>query len=372
MQVTRSEGGPPDATSRGHRVHGASATGFTDRDVRIGVTYHYRVAAVYGGDGERHVSPGIVDSVTPEPAPRPITDVTATVVPGPQSLVVHVCWTAPARFGTRLVLSQARPPWPAGTVLPAAELGAYGREAGGAVERLPDGRRRMTLGATAVGADGYLTAVTVGRSQAAIGATVELQMAEPVRDLTAERFGDHVRVSWRWPADSPAAHVRWSRPDGEERALLCSRRRYDAEGLDLPVGPGPVRVAVQAVALRPSGELLASPAEVAVAGLAPRVRYAITSAGWPRRRRVLELVAESPCELPALVLVRRPGTVMPLRADQGQVVARVPAGRMEPARPLVVPLESPAGGPARLRLFAESAAPAITLVDPPVRQLVLR
>jgi hypothetical protein len=166
--------------------------------------------------------------------------------------------------------------------------------------------------------------------------------------------------------------VRWRRPGGEEAVLTCSRRRYDAGGLELPVGAGPARVWVTAVVLRPSGELLASPVEVAVDGLAPRVRYAIRGEGRVRRRWFLELVAEAVCELPGLVLVRRPGTVMPLRADQGQVLTRVPAGRLDPATPLVVPLERPRGGPARLRLFAESAAPPITLVDPPVRQLVLR
>jgi hypothetical protein len=370
--VTRTEGAPLRDTPDGRRVDAASLTGFTDSDVRVGVTYHYLVAAVYGEDGERHVAPGVAASVTPEPAPRPITDLTATVMPGPQSLVVEVSWTAPGRGTSQLLLSQTRPSWPAGTVLPAGELRAFGREVGGAVERVRDGRRRMVLPAMAIGADSYLTAITVGRSQAAIGGTVELPMAEPVRDLSAERFGDVVRTSWRWPADSPTARVRWWQPLGGVNEVTCSRRRYDSEGLDLPVGPGPVTVSVAAVALRPSGELLASPVEVAVKGMAPRVRYAITREGWARRRWLLELVAESACELPVLVLVRRPGTVMPLRADQGEVLARVPAGGLRPTDPMVVPLEPPGSGPARLRLFAESATPAITLIDPPVRQLVLR
>jgi hypothetical protein len=84
---------------------------------------------------------------------------------------------------------------------------------------------------------------------------------------------------------------------------------------------------------------------------------------------MLVVEAESACELPPLVLVRRAGSVLPLRPDQGVVVAEVPAQRLEPGLPLSIPVPLQGAGPARLRLFLTTPAAEITLLDPPSQHL---
>jgi len=161
-----------------------------------------------------------------------------------------------------------------------------------------------------------------------------------------------VRLSWVWPPESGHARVRWRAPGGEARAH-CSRRQYDdGGGFEVAVGRGATVVAVEAL-LQGDHEVAAPPVEVLVDGLGSAVRYGIRRSRLGSRGRTLVVEAEGPCELPALVLVLRSGTVPPLRPDQGTPVARVPAQRLDPSRPLVMPLELPSGR-ARLRLFAES------------------
>ena len=93
--------------------------------------------------------------------------------------------------------------------------------------------------------------------------------------------------------------------------------------------------------------------------------------GWPRRRRTLVLEAERSCSIPELVLVRRPGAVLPLRPDQGTVVVRVPAQQVDQSTPLEIPFEIESREPARLRLFSSQERAGVMLHDPPVDQLTV-
>ena len=95
--------------------------------------------------------------------------------------------------------------------------------------RLPSGRH-------------YLLALTWGASAIVVGNAAEVSLAGPVRDLSATRMHDAVRLSWVWPRDATDAVVRW--PGGEHR---CSRRVYDDEGgVTISVGPAETSIEVRA------------------------------------------------------------------------------------------------------------------------------
>ena len=86
-----------------------------------------------------------------------------------------------------------------------------------------------------------------------------------------------------------------------------------------------------------------------------------------RRGKVtLCLTATAPCQLPALVVVARAGSIMPLTAAQGEIIARVKPQRLDPGAPLKVPLELPHRGPSRLACFPEGGGRSqVRLIGPP-------
>jgi hypothetical protein len=351
----------------GRAVPGATLHGFSDAAVQTDVTYRYRIAAVYlDPEGARHESPGLVAAITPELPPAAVTDLEAAVLADLEPLVVQATWTPPKRGTVRIALGTRPPGQRPGTVVPLTDAAALGRELPGVPERLADGRARLLVPVPGGTGRCVLTAVTLGRSEAVVGSSVELTVTSPVRGLTARRFTDVVRLSWVWPPDSTVARVRWR--GGAEGDAECLRRRYDDQGgFEVAVGPAAVTISVQAVMQRPDGEVTAPAVEVDVEGLPATVRYRIQRDGLLRRRTTLVVEADRPCEAPALTLVRRPGSVQPLRPDQGAAVATVPAQRLEPGQPVVLELALPPGR-ARLRLFAQGAG-GVTLLDPPAAEL---
>ena len=79
--------------------------------------------------------------------------------------------------------------------------------------------------------------------------------AQPVRDLSAYRMRDDVRLNWLWPDGATEAVIRW--PDGQHR---LSRRAYEAKGgLTLAIGPEETLIEVCAVYSH-SGDLLTASA----------------------------------------------------------------------------------------------------------------
>jgi hypothetical protein len=362
----------PPGPGDGEPVGSVSLDGFNDERLQADGTYHYRVAAVYQGPGgDRHVSPGVVGSVTLEMPPPPVADLEVVVAPLAGGARLRASWTPPERGSVRIRVGESAPSWSQGTLLPATEPFQSGRELTGTADRLPDGRLQLTLPVAELQGRFFFTAVTLGRSVAAVGTTVELAVADPIWNLCAQRFDDVLRLRWEWPEQSTLARVWWQSRDDEPAATIeCQRRAYLNEGgLELGVGPGAVTVSVQAVIRRGGREVGAAPVQLAVEGRAASVRYSLQRARWPRREATLLVEAESPCELPPLVLVRRAGSVLPLRPDQGVVVAEVPAQRLEPGLPLAIPVSLQGTGPARLRLFLTAPAAEITLLDPPSQHL---
>jgi hypothetical protein len=369
VEVARLEQGRRD----GLPVPGAGLLGFTDREVEQDRRYSYRVSVVYlDQDGSRHRSAGRVASITAEAPVEPVTDLGVEVI-RERELTLVATWTPP-RLGTVRILVRSQHPSPeAGEPAGPGRLAALGAELPGALERLPDGRVRLAVPAGDLRGRCRLTPVTLGRSRVAVGEAVEVSVAAPVTGPVARRFAEVVRLSWVWPVESTLVRIRWrlassGLPEEREGRALCSRRHYeDNGGFEAAVGREAASFFLEAIVQEAGREIAAPAVEVRVGGLGCAVRYGIRRAGFPGRGRTLLLEAERPCDLPPLVLVWRPGTLPPLRAEQGTPVVRVPAQRLDPSAPLAVPLELPSGR-ARLRLFAEAAGD-VELVHPPAGEL---
>ena len=351
VSVTRMPGGSP--------VPRAGRTGFTEEGLNPGQEYRYLVRAGYPGPGGTVVlSAGLPVTATPQQAPRVVPDLAVEPEPGQEDRL-RLVWTPPASGEVVLRVAPHRPRWQRGAELTATELTSYGAVLPGRSERAA-GRRAALIAALPSGRV-FVTAFTVGGSRVICGPTVAVTSVAPVTELRARRVGPIVRLSWNWPDGASLARIRWwpgGAPDTAmpERAeqIDCWLRSYrDDGGAEIVAGLGPVDVAVATVSRGPDGESTSMPAIVRVAGSAVPVRYEFIERGVPFRRTTqIVLSCEQPCPLPELVVVQLPGRVAPLRPEQGTPVARVPAQRLEPGRPVAVTVPvQPSRGPYRLGCF---------------------
>jgi hypothetical protein len=131
-------------------------------------------------------------------------------------------------------------------------------------------------------------------------------------------------------------------------------------------------VSVQALLDEQMGGLGSAPALVDVPALATPVRYSIRRRGLTGRgKATVVLFTSVACQLPDLLVIQRPGAVMPLGPEDGEVVMRVPAQTLRPGSPLsVVVTLRPVRGPSWLACFPEAGSGVeVTLVPPPVNEL---
>jgi hypothetical protein len=185
-----------------------------------------------------------------------------------------------------------------------------------------------------------------------VGDSAEIGLAEPIRDLSALRMHDVVRLSWVWPDDATDAVVRW--PGGEHR---CSRRVYEDEGgVTLSIGQAETPIEVRAVYSHPGGELTAPGVQTSVPGRGVTLNYRIhRSSRLHPRQRVVEITAEQPTRLPALVVIRATGPYAPDDPAEGEAVARIEPQPITPGQPVTLTLELPKG-PAWLACFIDPSA----------------
>ncbi|WP_436525437.1 hypothetical protein [Actinoplanes sp. HUAS TT8] len=340
--VLREPGATPVRAGRG---------GFADEELTPGVEYRYLIRVNYPAP-----SAGVTVTATPQAAPTEVPDLAVEPLPGQDPGRLRLAWTLPASGDVTLRSAAHRPRWSRGTEVSGAELASYGKEVLG--RRDPAANRRAALVLPMPAGRIFVTAFSVGGGRAIVGPTVAVTNIGAVTDLRARRVGPVVRLSWAWPEDVSLVRVRWWPEDGSpERAeqLDCWLRSYrDDGGLQITTGVRAVRISVATVSRDGEGETTGRPVGVRVGGSGVPVNYRFTQAGVFRKTTRLELSADQECPLPDLVVVQSPGRVVPLRPDQGTPVARIPAQRLEPGRPLTVevPVQS-ARGPYRLGCFVD-------------------
>ncbi|MFC9086307.1 hypothetical protein [Nocardiopsis dassonvillei] len=268
-------------------------------------------------------------------------------------------------------------PWNRGsaaTAVPGNRMSAAEEQGAHQAQAPREERERVAF--TLESGTNHVLAVTVAGDQAVVGVSVRVTAAPPVEGLRAERFDTSVRLGWTWPEDACAAIISW-RP--EERGtetwtggqLRCTRRQYSSDGgFETLMGPESVRVEVRAVVPFEGGEAVSSAATVTVPGRAV-LDYRVESAGLLRRDRVVHLVAEEDCTMPEVVVVYADGPVQPHTADQGTVLAVLPAQYLSAGEWVSVRVRPPRGtGQGWLMCFpADDDGTGVRLRQPPVREL---
>lgn len=338
----------------------AGRNGFSDEGLQPGVEYRYRIRVTYPGsshaDAGSSQSAGITVTAAPQAAPKVVSHLAVEPLPGQDAGKLRLVWTVPESGEVTLRSAAHRPRWSRGAEITSRELNAYGRELVGRAE--PAANRNAALVLPMPAGRVFVTAFSVGGGRAIVGPTVSVTNIAPVTGLTARRVGPVVRLSWTWPEGVALVRVRWWPEDGpaeEAQQTDCWQRTYrDDGGLEIATGTRAVRISVATVSRDSEGETVGSPVSLRVGGSGVPVRYRFVRTGAFRRRTRVELSADEPCPLPDLVVVQSPGRVVPLRAEQGTPVARIPAQRLEPGRPISVevPVHNPSG-PYRLVCFVD-------------------
>lgn len=306
--------------------------------------------------------------------------------------VVQLSWTPPTGDGVVALHLAARPaPWVPGTIVARSDADAFGQPLNASGMPGPD--RRMSCEVALPQARTFVTAMTVGDADAAVGQSVELTRDAPVRGLSVRRFGEEVRLTWIWPDEAASAYVAWqpsaavdnhhpSPPVREQRS--CSKRAYEAEGgFTAVMGYAAQRVEVWAVIAANGEQHVTVPAEIEVPAMGTPVHYDFLPVPWVRsglrnlvlrrRQRELRLAVELSCVLPDLVVVQCRHLAMPLEPHDNEIVARIAGRPMNPDTPLRELISPEGDGPSWISCFADPARPAaaraqVTLFPPPVRR----
>jgi hypothetical protein len=348
----------------------ASLAGFTDRGLRTGTEYRYRIRAAYRApDGHRRLSAGIVVPGTPMREPDAVTDLTAETpgadTPTTGAAPVVLRWTPPRHGQARLVRAGHRPPWQVGfRVRP--EDGGLTDVAG---EPADDQDGRAVLRAALPFGLHYVTALTEAGPFMVAGNTVEIRLVEPVHDARATRMHDTVQLGWAWPEDATDVTVRHS---GVE--LTCSRRYYfDEGGFSVAVDRNAVTFEIIAVHHGPGGCLTAPPTLASVPARAVAVRYCIRR---PVRRgqRMIQICAEDTVQVPPLVVVQTTGPYAPEGPAEGERIHEIEGQPIHRGQTVKITISLAHRSPGWLACFADPDktgpdADRISLFHPPEDQM---
>ena len=318
-----------------------------------------------------------------------VMDLHCRAMPG-RADVVQLSWTPPSSGVVSFRMAGKPPSWPAGTAIASQNVDSYGQQlsAGGMLG--PD--QRMSRELSLPGDRTFVTAFTIRDADAVSGRTVEITREAPVRGLSWQRFGEEVRLVWKWPDETIAAYVAWQPmaaadqpgPAAGRQQRKCSRRAFEAEGgFAAVMGHEAQRVEVWAVFAGQGREDLTAPAEIEVPAIGVLVPYRFRRVLGPRdavgtrRRRELVVSSERPCVLPDLIVVECRHPAMPLVPHDGEIVDQIPGGPVDPSRPLRKMVELGRHGPSWIVCFIDPVQPAVrrsrvTLDMPPVKQLRVR
>lgn len=362
VMVSRAEGSSELSASDMREIP-ASLAGFHDTEARPGTRYYYRIRAVYvSGAGERRVTRGVGRWATPEEPLGVVRDLRAEVLPGPE-LDVLLSWETVQTGTVRIYRSDRPPSWPRGTCISLEDLAGYGRPVPG--QPVPGRPGESRLQARPPNGRSYFCAITVGASRAMIGPVFPVSLMRVVTGLRAARHGDRLRLDWQWAEDCHVCQVQWrseEEPAGATPPVECGLRRFhDDGGFEIGIGPEPGIASVRSIHRDTEGEIMSAPAEIPVAARDVTVRYAFRRrTRWrPWRRSRLVLAADQAVRIPPLVVVHSAGRVMPLRAEQGTPIVRLPGADLPRAASWSVRIPAPPRrGPDWLACFFDGDPPA--------------
>jgi hypothetical protein len=350
----------------------AESNGLTDRQLTNGEHYTYIARVLYADpSGEPVITAGTVVYGQPVARPEPVT-ITATE-PTPQGVLIS--FSAPPAGTVTVLRCHEQPALTLGEQLDPLALDRLGTpvapDTRGARDPDPESGGRWYL------------PVTVAGTMAVAGEAFRCLVLPGIRNVHATDEGNAIRVTWEWPESLLAVLVLWRtdrQPEGPEdpaaeRQMFRRSEYKDQGGLTIAGDAGlPAFIAVYPAARVGNdyhyGTSASREARAAVTRVQKTdVRYEIKRSGT-RRKKIEIAVLEPGGSVPEMVVVARPGDLLPRQPTDGEVIARL--GGSQPSnstldldgrsRPLAI----------RAFLAGTGASASHRVLDPGVKDLVIR
>lgn len=351
----------------------AESTGLTDRGLENGQRYTYLARVEYAGSaGEAVITAGTV--IYGQPVARPLPVVILAAEPTPQG--VRISFDPPPAGTVTVLRCDERPALASGQQLEVGDLAALGTavpaDTGGALDPDPQPGNR------------WYVPVTVAATIAVAGEPHRCLALPGVSNVRAVDDGAEVRVTWAWPETLRAAIVVWRSdrqpagpedPEAERRVFRRSEYR-DHGGFAIDSAAGQSVFVTVYPAARVDGDYrfgTAASRESRAAVTRARktdVRYAVRRSGLRRRRIEVGVFEPDGAAVPELVVVARPGDLLPRQPADGEVIARLGGGG-----PLSSTLELDGRSrPLAIRAFLSRPGTSSShrVLDPGVEDLVIR
>jgi hypothetical protein len=349
----------------------AGSAGITDRDLVNGERYTYLARVEYAGpSGEPVLTAGAV--IYGQPVARPVPVSITAAEPSPQGVLIS--FLAPPSGTVTVLRSAERPAVAAGQQLDPLGLSALGTPVSPDAQGARDPDQQP-------GSRWYLP-VTVAGTMAVAGEPYRCLALPGVTNVQAVDEGAAVRVTWEWPESLRAVLALWRtdrQPEGPddrsaERQMFRRSEYKDRGGLTITAGVGQSLFIVVYPATRVGndyhyGTSASRHARAAVTRVQRTdIRYEIRRSGI-RRKKIEIGVFEPGDAVPEMVVVARPGDLLPRQPNDGEIVARL--GGSEPSTS-TLDLDGRTR-PFAIRAFlASSASTSHRVLDPGVEHLVIR
>ncbi len=336
VEVWREQNRAPMTAGQGRLMTG-SGNSFQDSDVRNGSTYGYLLCACYNDPCNQSQilrSSGVALTATPIERPSLVEDLRYTR----QGRAVSLRWNQPQRGRVQIrrttSLAQVTP----GQLISLDQAQRCGEpvpglgELGGIVELQSGG----TL---------FFVPLTVVQQSALIGVPVAVTMLDGVSDLKPNRSGNHVQLTWNWPAGAKEVLICW-RPDrfpnngqdaeGKEVVTLDAYR-VDGYWTHRGTRQGTPKAHYFTVFVQdPVTRTLSEGVSVMESsGVEVAISYCVVAQRrlWkgPLQQAWIELSATQNHTLPPLAIVLKEEK-MPLSAEDGVVLVRLPKLELQPGK----------------------------------------
>ncbi len=360
----------PDGTRVPVNVQGGNRV--TVAGLVTGSRYRFQLEAIYVlRDGRRVVSPPATVDATPRGAIRAVTDLQVTDARLPDGRDGHqAIWTEPGGFSVELwsfPVDVVLPP--VGSDVALDDLGSIdGRRVSGVLGH-SGGRTALSFGK--LPDLRVIAAVTVGDERGLFGSSAVAGSAPSVKNGRVDRYGDELVVSWEWPHGDYSAAVSWA-GRGVSQSRRCTRAEYKADGgFRISAAMDVERVSIATVVFGNGAEWTSQPVEVQTPVPRSIVRYdlEIPPSRLGRRKPVRVQVHPNGYTGPlSIVAVIRTSSIMPSRADDGDVVTRLDL-QLDGNNPVGAEFGIPkVQSPFWVRLFLVDDS-KVKLDDPPTNQL---
>lgn len=255
-------GDAPETYGDGINLENPRLDGYTDSRLRNGSVYWYYVMAVYLIGGEKVISPGICENITPRKLLAPIEDlIIARTDDDGDEYVVN--WQGSQHSDVLLFASPRKPVCRKGEMLPLTELIEQYRKLDLDAKQPESARFRHSWNGGI-----YIFPVSVSVNFATVGEIKYLANVKDVHEPTYDIVGDDMFVNMKWPSGLNEVVVcyRFDRfvktPDEQgTNHITCTREQYDYDaGVRLQdVEPVHYYITIFSVFRMPDGDKVYSP-----------------------------------------------------------------------------------------------------------------